>query len=424
MMPRIADALERESRTVDLEQGGFERLLARRERRLRNRRIREGVVAVIVALAAAAALARTIAWERTPAVPPKPVGAGEVLIGVRTLAAQDPYTGEPRTIVEDEAIPSRADDITGAAWSPDRAWVAFQAGGLWVADTIGGAPHQLSAEQSSDPWAWSPAGDRLAFVHGRGVILFDAATGDETDLGTAVADDGSEGQVAHSLVWSPDGTRIAFDGRPGGGSVYSIDVETGEHTLLVHRPPGTGEIKDIDWSQEGTLAVSYLDASYIASHRDELGPIAYKAKVLYLANADGSNVRLLDHVVASEWPVWTPGMSVGTGPSTGAAAWSPDGTRLVYTTISGGDHRHLQVWMVSANGSDPSMVASRCCMSDGGGPVWSPDGSQIAFEAEYKGDTPHEYPVVNADGTGDPTEIDELMYRSWAGGWYFCRCYG
>jgi len=423
-MPRIADALDRESRTVDLEQGGFERLLARRERKRRNRRIREGVVAVIVALAAAAALARTIAWERMPAVPPKPVGAGEVLIGVRTLAAQDPDTGEPRTIVEDEAIPSRADDITGAAWSPDRAWVAFRAGGLWVADTIGGAPHQLSAEQGSHPWAWSPTGDRLAFVHGRGVILFDAATGDETDLGTAVADDGSEGQVAHSLVWSPDGTRIAFDGRPGGGSVYSIDVETGEHTLLVHRPPGTGEIKDIDWSQEGTLAVSYLDASYIASHRDELGPIAYKAKVLYLANADGSNVRLLDHVVASEWPVWTPGMSVGSGPSAGAAAWSPDGARLAYASLSVADHRHLKVWVVPANGSDPSMVASRCCVSDGGGPVWSPDGSQIAFEAEYPGDTPHEYLVVNADGTGDPTEIDDLMYRSWAGGWYFCGCYG
>ena len=32
--------------------------------------------------------------------------------------------------------------------------------------------------------------------------------------------------------------------------------------------------------------------------------------------------------------------------------------------------------------------------------------------------------VVNADGTGDPTEIDELMYRSWAGGWFFCFCYG
>ena len=51
-MPRIADVLERESRTVDLEQGDFERLLGRRERKQRNRRIRAGAVGVIVALAA------------------------------------------------------------------------------------------------------------------------------------------------------------------------------------------------------------------------------------------------------------------------------------------------------------------------------------------------------------------------------------
>jgi DNA-directed RNA polymerase specialized sigma24 family protein len=31
-------------------------------------------------------------------------------------------------------------------------------------------------------------------------------------------------------------------------------------------------------------------------------------------------------------------------------------------------------------GSGRSLVASRCCVADGGGPVWLPDGSGIAFE--------------------------------------------
>ena len=59
--------------------------------------------------------------------------------------------------------------------------------------------------------------------------------------------------------------------------------------------------------------------------------------------------------------------------------------------------------------------------------MWSPDGTQIAFETEYEGGTSDVYLdhlVVNADGTGDPKEIDELTYRSWLGGWYFCPCYG
>ena len=52
------------------------------------------------------------------------------------------------------------------------------------------------------------------------------------------------------------------------GSVYSIDVESGEHTLLVRQPAGTGEIEDIDWSPDGAhLAITYGDASYIESHK-------------------------------------------------------------------------------------------------------------------------------------------------------------
>jgi len=195
-------------------------------------------------------------------------------------------------------------------------------------------------------------------------------------------------------------------------------VESGEHSLLVRQPAGTGEITDIDWSPDGAqLAISYVDASYIASHKAELGPIWYKAKALYLANADGSDLRRLDRVVASDWGVWNPGTSVGT-------AWSPDGIRLAYTNFSGLDYRELQVWAVTVDDSAPSMVASRCCQADGGGPVWSPDGSQIAFETEPAGDAPHDYLLVNADGTGDSTQIDEVTYSSWSGGWYFCRCYG
>src|SRR4051794_14825030 len=131
-MSKIADALERESRTIDLEQGDFERLLHRRERKQRNRRIRAGAVGVIVALLTAAFLARSMAVERVPAIPPKPLGAGEVLTGYRDLVAHDPDTGAVRKIVDFTGLPERAERITGAAWSHDHKWVAFRAGGLWV----------------------------------------------------------------------------------------------------------------------------------------------------------------------------------------------------------------------------------------------------------------------------------------------------
>src|SRR3954452_4980772 len=101
-MPRIADALERESRTVDLEPGDFERLLGRRDRKQRNRQIRAGAIGVIVALAAAAFLVRAIHLESTPAnpTPPKPIGSGEVLTVGGSLLAQDPDSGHLRTILD------------------------------------------------------------------------------------------------------------------------------------------------------------------------------------------------------------------------------------------------------------------------------------------------------------------------------------
>src|SRR5919204_5558566 len=69
-MPKIADVLERESRTVDLEHGDFERLLGRRERKQRNARIRAGAVGVIVTLATGIVLVRSLTSDGVPANPP------------------------------------------------------------------------------------------------------------------------------------------------------------------------------------------------------------------------------------------------------------------------------------------------------------------------------------------------------------------
>ena len=422
----LREMLERRAGTISATPTDAPKAVRRARRRLVLNAAVGTVVGIAVLLGALASVRAIQTASPIPADPtPTPPGAGEVLTStdpwvVREIVAQDPDSGEVRPIVDARTLPERAEGITGAAWSHDRRWVAFRAGGLWVTDTIGGAPRQVSADQRLGwfPWAWSPTEDQLVVVLGRAVTLIDAATGRETDLGTVVGPEDQEGYAVHTVVWSPDGTRIAYDGGPGWASVYSIDVENGEHTLLVREPAGTGEIKDIDWSPDGAhLAISYLDASYIASHRAELGPVSYKATALYLADADGSDLRPLDHIVASQWPVWIPRLSVGT-------AWSPDGTRLAYASFSGPDHRELQVWTGSVDGSAPSLVASRCCVSDGGGAVWSPDGSRIAFETEPGGDQPHQYLVVNADGTGEPEELDELMYRSWIGGSYFCYCYG
>jgi len=224
----LREMLERRAGTISATPADAPKAVRRARRRLAlNAAV--GTIVGLTVLAGAFAGVRTI--RSTPSVPadrptPTPPGAGEVLTVMKgDLVAQDPDSGEVRTIVE--SLPERAEGITGAAWSADRRWVAFRAGGLWFTDTIGGAPRQLTADLGWSPWAWSPTEDQLVVVLGRDVTLIDAATGRETDLGTTVGAEDIEGYAVHTLVWSPDGTRIVFQSeRNGNMDIWAINLQT------------------------------------------------------------------------------------------------------------------------------------------------------------------------------------------------------
>jgi Tol biopolymer transport system component len=321
----------------------------------------------------------------------------------------DPATGRSRKLGDAATVPGR---VGNAVWSPAGGWVAFdihdREDGLWVVSPQGEA-RQLA--DTAGAWSWSPTDTQLAimrtpstlFPEGRvPLTLVDASTGRQTDVGMTAGD------VTTGPVWSPDGTRIAYGVR--GGSIYSADVESSRHTLLVRLEGNLESIDEIEWSPDGSHVVILAD-------------LVEGLRRLYVVDADGSSLLVL----ADDFE---PGGWSGTFPGDPAKqiAWSPDGTRLTYPTFSGPDQRELGIWTVSVDGSSPSLLASHtndeCCI-DGGSPVWSPDGSQIAFETDEANESGAAgYLVVNADGTGEPSEIHELTYLSWRGGWYFCFCYG
>jgi hypothetical protein len=85
------------------------------------------------------------------------------------------------------------------AWSPSGERIAFVTkGDLWVADADG-RHRGLLVRDGTDP-AWSPNGRRLAFTRGGRVYTVRVDGLDERGLATG----------AHP-AWSPDGERIAFD---------------------------------------------------------------------------------------------------------------------------------------------------------------------------------------------------------------------
>jgi Tol biopolymer transport system component len=371
-------------------------------RRARRRTTLTLVSSAVIAVALVAGGIAGVRWlgksDSQPAVRPSPdlpelrrdgeiiTMRGSDLIGV------DPHTGNGRTLVDGREIHGT---VGNAAFSPDGGWLAFDVAtqsSLWVMDAELG-PRRLAVNPGR--WAWSPTDAQLAMMHDSTLTLIDPSTGRRIDLGPTFDDGDTTGPV-----WSPDGTRIVFGVR--GGSLYSVDVGSGDRSLLVPLSGNLDSIDGIEWSPDG-------------AHVAILADLIEGLRRLYVMNADGSGLRVLvNDFEPGDWPGWFPD-----DPSQ-QTAWSPDGTRLTYRAFSGPNERELRIWTVSLDGSAPSLVASHtngeCCID--GGPVWSPDGSQIAFETDSS------HIVINADGTDDAREIDELTYLSWLGGWYFCFCYG
>jgi TolB protein len=75
-----------------------------------------------------------------------------------------------------------------------------------------------------------------------------------------------------------------------------------------------------------------------------------------------------------------------------AAFWSPDGSKIAFTTDRGGNH---EIFVMGADGGN----ARRLTTSPGikRSAVWSPDGRRILFATEGEGD--NALFVMDADGS-------------------------
>jgi TolB protein len=170
-------------------------------------------------------------------------------------------------------------------------------------------------------------------------------------------------------AWSPDGRQIAFsglvaDGRP----VDTVHVMTPAGQDVVDLGP-MGECST--WSPDGSRLA-------FCSHSGD-GNWA-----VWTMRRDGSDRRQLTYPV-----LIPPAGANGDAP----ADWSPDGRRILYSSVVGGDR---ELFVMNADGSGKRRVIR---WRGGDSPqVWLPDG-RIVF-GHYRGNEPlpHWY-LIRADGT-------------------------
>ena len=396
------ELLERVGGRFAFPDGAFERLERRRDRKRRNRRIAAGALGLAVGLAAILIGSSLIRSNQSVPVQPAPttelrpvLREGEVLVegnGLGQVDAIDPSTGDQRTLAKCKdpcAIIYRHAISADGQWLGYEVWTCLGAlpceseAGIWATNALR-EDRQLTQNcdrpDSCHPevWAWSPQGATLAVYEGGDVsklFTIDPQTGDRTTLATPDVD-------VSTLAWSPDGTSVVY----AATGLQSVDLGSGQTTRLTDL---VGDVNSIEWSPDGTRLV--LDDVLAGRNR------------ILVMNADGSDQRVLVDQGAPRGP--------------GAPAWSPDGTRIAYVSTPGwagpsGGHFSFEVWVIGADGSERTrLFHGECCIGDWQGPVWSPEGSRIAFYDDVDG-----WLVLNADGTGGSTEIDELEVRSWQSG--------
>ena len=213
-----------------------------------------------------------------------------------------------------------------------------------------GSLHEVLTDYSGIGLRLSPRGDQLMYaVSGAKrsdtwVVQIGRGTRTRLSLGS---DGGASG------IWSPDGKRVAYQNRIGGGSIIVRTSDgIGSERAAVTLP---GEVLPTGWSADGKyLVFEYINSTVTNSPRE-----------IWVAAEDGSEPP---HALVRDIHTFSTDLS-------------HDGKWLAYTSSDSG---HQEVYVIPF---DPhatvsnALAAGRWQVSSEGGaqPRWSPTGKELLF---------------------------------------------
>ncbi|MCP2164015.1 WD40-like Beta Propeller Repeat [Goodfellowiella coeruleoviolacea] len=291
-------------------------------------------------------------------------------------------------------------------FSPDGRKIAYSSDatggyGIHVLDVATGqhTPLTTTRQEEYEP-AWSPDGTRIAFVtDGTRIDVVTVVGGSRATLVTAPA-----GAALHSPMWTPDGADVLYTEVVGGSVPHVVEsvrlmrggtpLVTGEdvfpfrvswHGADEYLYTADGQLR---WRRLGggaartvpfTATVTVATGPPHARPRDftSTAPKPVRGIGSPVLSPDGRHVafRALNDIHLLPVGGGTPRPLTRDGWWKSDPAWSPDGTRLAYSTDRGGT---LDIWVRDLRTGEDRQLTDLPDVAAGSG-TWSPDGSRIAF---------------------------------------------
>jgi TolB protein len=294
-------------------------------------------------------------------------------------------------------LPPAASTPWRPAFSPDGREIAFSmSGSIWKIGIDDDVAVELTAGETYDSSPiWSPDGRWIAYTaddqyQSINLKLLNVATGESSDLTTGE-------QLNIDPVWSPDGSLLLYVSTEPDGwyQLYSLSVDNGKPGSPNRLTPDHAYANERlyfgsqDLHIEPTISPDGAEMILVSNHDIPLGSGAiWRAPIT-------------DDPMASATMILREETLFRTRPQ-----WSPDGTRIIYSSHRGSQFNNLYVLPVK--GGEPYQLTFGDW--DHFEPRWSPDGESIVYVANEHGLS--ELRLLQTFGGAERTiEIRRRVYR-------------